>query len=60
MVGFARLDGRPAGIVANQPAVLAGTLAYVCRQFTCERPVSDPASLAEVLGRPASLVEGPG
>ncbi len=26
IVGFARLDGRPAGIVANQPAVLAGTL----------------------------------
>jgi propionyl-CoA carboxylase beta chain len=26
VVGFARLDGRPIGIVANQPAVLAGTL----------------------------------
>jgi propionyl-CoA carboxylase beta chain len=26
IVGFARLDGRPVGIVANQPAVLAGTL----------------------------------
>src|SRR5256712_2623753 len=26
VVGFARLDGRPAGIVANQPAVLAGCL----------------------------------
>ncbi len=26
LVGFARLDGRPIGIVANQPAVLAGTL----------------------------------
>jgi propionyl-CoA carboxylase beta chain len=26
IVGFARLDGRSAGIVANQPAVLAGTL----------------------------------
>ena len=26
IVGFARLDGKPAGIVANQPAVLAGTL----------------------------------
>ena len=25
-VGFARLDGRPIGIVANQPSVLAGTL----------------------------------
>ena len=23
LVGFARLDGRPVGIVANQPAVLA-------------------------------------
>jgi propionyl-CoA carboxylase beta chain len=26
IVGFARLDGHPVGIVANQPAVLAGTL----------------------------------
>jgi propionyl-CoA carboxylase beta chain len=26
VVGFARLDGRPVGIVANQPAHLAGTL----------------------------------
>src|SRR5207244_11239334 len=26
LVGFAPLDGRPIGIVANQPAVLAGTL----------------------------------
>ena len=26
VVGFARIDGRPVGIVANQPAVLAGTL----------------------------------
>jgi propionyl-CoA carboxylase beta chain len=26
IVGFARLDGKPVGVVANQPAVLAGTL----------------------------------
>ena len=26
IVGFARLDGRPVGVVANQPAFLAGTL----------------------------------
>jgi propionyl-CoA carboxylase beta chain len=26
VVGLARLDGRPVGVVANQPAVLAGTL----------------------------------
>jgi len=26
VVGFARLDGKPVGLVANQPAVLAGTL----------------------------------
>jgi propionyl-CoA carboxylase beta chain len=26
IVGFARLDGRPVGVVANQPSVLAGTL----------------------------------
>src|SRR5919204_4513215 len=28
VIGFARLDGRPVGIVANQPRVLAGTLDY--------------------------------
>ncbi|HEY3499597.1 MAG TPA: acyl-CoA carboxylase subunit beta [Polyangiaceae bacterium] len=26
LVGFARIDGRPVGVVANQPAVLAGVL----------------------------------
>ena len=26
VVGFARMDGRPIGIVANQPAYLAGCL----------------------------------
>jgi propionyl-CoA carboxylase beta chain len=26
LVGFARMDGRPVGVVANQPAVLAGVL----------------------------------
>ena len=26
VVGFARLNGKPVGIVANQPAMLAGTL----------------------------------
>ena len=26
VVGFARLDGRPVGVVANQPAMMAGTL----------------------------------
>jgi propionyl-CoA carboxylase beta chain len=26
VIGFARLDGRPVGVVANQPAVLAGVL----------------------------------
>src|SRR5205085_3576044 len=26
VVGFARMDGRPAGIVGNQPAYLAGVL----------------------------------
>ncbi|HEY1332032.1 MAG TPA: acyl-CoA carboxylase subunit beta [Actinomycetota bacterium] len=28
LIGFARLDGHPVGIVANQPKVLAGTLDY--------------------------------
>ena len=32
IVGFARLNGRPAGIVANQPAVLAGVLSIESSQ----------------------------
>jgi uncharacterized protein YyaL (SSP411 family) len=31
-------DGRP------EPAV------YICRHFTCERPLTDPAEVAERLG----------
>jgi propionyl-CoA carboxylase beta chain len=30
VIGFARLNGRPVGIVANQPAVLAGVLDIEC------------------------------
>jgi propionyl-CoA carboxylase beta chain len=30
VVGFARLNGRPVGVVANQPAVLAGCLDIAC------------------------------
>jgi uncharacterized protein YyaL (SSP411 family) len=36
--GRGRLDGAPA--------------AYVCRQFTCQAPVTTPGQLAEVLSRP--------
>jgi acetyl-CoA carboxylase carboxyltransferase component len=32
VVGFARLDGRPVGIVANQPSVLAGVLDITASQ----------------------------
>jgi uncharacterized protein YyaL (SSP411 family) len=39
------LEGR--GLVDGAPA------AYVCRQFTCQSPVTTPAELTEVLSRPA-------
>jgi uncharacterized protein YyaL (SSP411 family) len=38
------LEGR--GLVDDAPA------AYVCRQFTCQAPVTTPAELIEVLSRP--------
>jgi uncharacterized protein YyaL (SSP411 family) len=39
------LEGR--GLVDGAPA------AYVCRQFTCQAPVTTPAQLRDVLARPA-------
>jgi uncharacterized protein YyaL (SSP411 family) len=42
--GVPLLDGR--GLVDGAPA------AYVCRQFTCQAPVTTPGQLTEVLSRP--------
>ena len=41
-VGIALLEGREA--VGGEPT------AYLCRQFTCERPVSAPGELGVLLG----------
>ena len=29
VIGFGRLDGRPVGVIANQPAIMAGVLAFL-------------------------------
>jgi uncharacterized protein YyaL (SSP411 family) len=46
LAGRARIDGR--------------ATAYVCRQFACQAPVTDPAALAaQITGRPAGATPGP-
>ena len=48
-----------------QPPLLAGRSAqgaaaalYVCRNFACEQPVTDPGEVARVLGLPEPLPHG--
>ncbi|MET0740478.1 MAG: hypothetical protein ABWZ26_02875, partial [Candidatus Nanopelagicales bacterium] len=41
-------DGVP--LLAGRPRVAGGPAAYVCRDFVCERPVTTPAELAELIG----------
>ena len=47
-------DGAPAGLaplVANKTAAAGSAAAWVCRDFTCERPETDAAALAGALSR---------
>jgi uncharacterized protein YyaL (SSP411 family) len=51
---IARADGAPkllAALVAGKPPVDGRAAAYVCRDFTCDRPETDPAALAAALAR---------
>jgi len=48
------LDGRLPYLNDMQPREGHAT-AYVCHHYACQRPVSDPEALREVLGRAASL-----
>ncbi|MEU6663516.1 thioredoxin domain-containing protein [Streptomyces sp. NPDC046821] len=46
--------GRPGSgelpLLADRPLVDGSPAAYVCRNFTCDRPVTDPEALATALG----------
>ena len=48
-----RADSAPplvSGLVAGKSAVNGASAAYVCRNFTCERPETDTSALASALG----------
>ena len=67
VVGFAHLDGRPVGIVANQPKVMAGAPAlHAAGQAAPVRPLSDPVDSRETFcggaparSSPATIVKPP-
>jgi uncharacterized protein YyaL (SSP411 family) len=40
----------PVPLLAGRGLVKGGPTAYVCRQFTCQAPVTTPAELRETLG----------
>ena len=40
----------PVPLLAGRSLVKGGPTAYVCRQFTCQAPVTTPAELRETLG----------
>jgi len=47
------LSGRPdqpgAPLLAGRPLVAGGPAAYVCHGFVCDRPVTTPAEVTELL-----------
>ncbi|HZA13257.1 MAG TPA: thioredoxin domain-containing protein, partial [Myxococcaceae bacterium] len=43
-----------ASVVADRLAAKGEARAYLCRNFTCEPPVSDPQALARSLGSPTA------
>jgi uncharacterized protein YyaL (SSP411 family) len=47
VVAWGRPDGVP--LLQDRSAVEGKAAAYVCRNFTCERPVTEPAELAALL-----------
>ena len=48
----------PVPLLAGRGLVKGGPTAYVCRQFTCQAPVTTPAELRETLGRIAETLRG--
>ena len=39
-------------LLVGRRQVGGGPAAYVCREFTCQAPVTTPEQLRELLGRP--------
>ncbi|MBW2507020.1 MAG: thioredoxin domain-containing protein [Deltaproteobacteria bacterium] len=49
VIAAGREDDAPLPLLENRPKVDGKGTAYVCRQFVCQAPVTDPAALAEQL-----------
>ena len=47
-------EAPPVPLLHDRPLVAGAPAAYVCRGFVCERPVTDPAALAALVGARAS------
>ena len=43
-------DGPGVALLADRPLVSGQPTAYVCRNFVCDRPTTDPAQLSRLLG----------
>ncbi|MGW6565544.1 thioredoxin domain-containing protein [Streptomyces sp. NPDC054975] len=51
VVAFGTPDSEEFPLLKDRPLVDGGAAAYVCRHFTCDAPVTDPADLARSLSR---------
>jgi len=59
LAGGAAGDNGDLPLLAGRPAIDGRATAYVCRNYTCDAPVTDPAALADQLSRPRGASSAP-